>query len=318
MNNMFKGILLCTISGLAFGGQWTVAGTALKNIDPFYFTFIRYSIVSIFLIISLILTEGISKLKFEGHFLQLWFFGTMAFSLYNFLAFTGQKLLGENGAIISSIMMALIPIIALLVSWVYTNIKPTFITITSVIIAFWGVFLVISKGNISFSSFNYNQLFPIILMFLSVLAWVIYTIGGSKFYKWSSLRYTTLSCILGNISSLIIITFLTKIHIIELPTIQSILNLKWEFFYMSIIAGVIGVYTWNFGNLLLKPINGSLFINLVPIVTFIISIFYGYSISVTEIIGASLVIISLIINNINQRYLLIKTKQLHLINNKEG
>ena len=47
--NIFLGILLCVISTLAFGGQWPVAESALKVIDPFYFTLIRYVAVAIVL-----------------------------------------------------------------------------------------------------------------------------------------------------------------------------------------------------------------------------------------------------------------------------
>ena len=303
MNNIIKGILLCTISGITFGGQWIVAGNALTLIDPFYFTFIRYAIVSICLVLLLIITEGSCKLKIDGKFLQLWFYGTMAFTVYNFCAFTGQKLLGSNGAIISSIMMALIPTVSLLFSWIFTKNKPNFITVFSTIIAFWGVFLVINKGPFFFTFFNSSEIIPIILMLISIISWVIYTIGGSKFQGWSSLRYTTLSCLLGNISSIVLIIIFTKMSYINIPSINLLFNLKWEFFYMSIIAGVIGVYTWNFGNLLLKPINGSLFINLVPVVTFIISAFMGYSFSFIELIGAFMVILSLFINNFYQRYL---------------
>jgi len=315
MNNILKGILLCTISGIAFGGQWIVSGNALKTIDPFYFTFIRYLIVSICLLFLLLIKEGYHHLKFEGKSLKLWFYGTMAFTLYNFLAFTGQKLLGDNGAIIGSIMMSLIPTVSLLISSFFTKNKPNFINVISTLLAFIGVFFVISKGNFQSILFNKQEIFPILLMLISVIAWVIYTMGVNCFKSWSSLRYTTLTCLLGNISSIIIIFILTKISYINVPNISLIFNLKWEFLYMSIIAGVIGVYTWNFGNLLLKPINGALFINLVPIVTFIISAIIGYSFSIIELLGAIMVIISLFINNIHQRYLSKKTKI--LINSTE-
>lgn len=316
MSTILKGIILCTISGISFGGQWPVAGRALTAIDPFYFTFIRYLIVSVLLVVLLVSTEGLGKLKFDGKFFQLWFYGTMAFSVYNFLVFTGQKMLNAEGAIIGSILMALIPTVAVIMSWIFTNTKPNIITIISVLLAFLGVFLVINKGTLTFTMFKTEQILPIALMLLSVIAWVIYTIGGSKFQDWSSLRYTTLSCLLGNVSSIIVIFIFTKTSFISMPNLELILSLKWEFFYMSVIAGVIGVYTWNFGNLLLKPINGSLFINLVPVVTFIIAAFNGYKFSFIELLGALMVIASLFINNIHQRYLQRKTN-LSVVNDKE-
>ena len=55
---------------------------------------------------------------------------------------------------------------------------------------------------------------------------------------------------------------------------------------MSIIAGVIAVFCWNMGNRYISSINGILFMNLVPILALIGSIFRGYTVDKIEIAGA--------------------------------
>lgn len=301
INKTAQGVTFCTIAGITFGGQWPVAGTALKIIDPFYFTVIRYLIVAIVLALVLIIVEGKQKLRFEGKQLSLWFYGTMAFAIYNFLVFTGQKMIGEKGAILGSILMALIPLVSVLVLWIYKGIKPPKFTLICIFVALMGVCLVITKGDYRYFLINKSQIFPIVLMLISVLAWVIYTIGGSNFTGWSPLRYTTLSCIMGNLSSIVIIVFLTSIGYIHYPSIQSLSSIGFEMFYMSIISGVIGVSAWNAGNKILNPMNGSLFMNLVPIVAFIVSILSGYKISFIEVFGSIITILALISNNLYQR-----------------
>ena len=226
----------------------------------------------------------------------------MAFCAYNFLVFAGQKIAGTQGTILASLLMALIPMISVLVLWGYKKEFPGWLTITFIVISLLGVVLVVTKGNFLIFQQQSNLLFPILLIFFSVFAWVFYTIGGSSFPNWSSLKYTTLSCILGNISSIFVIIFLTKMHISQAPLLADIQSIKWQLLYMSIFSGVIGVLMWNVGNRILTPKNGSLFMNLVPIVTFVIEVFSGYKISKIEILGALLTISAIVLNNLISRF----------------
>ncbi|MCO4851230.1 DMT family transporter [Bacillus vallismortis] len=296
-----KGVLFCLIAGICFGAQWPVAGRALKHIDPFFFTLIRYLIVAVVLSVILFFTEGAKSFKTEGKLVPIWFYGSMAFCAYNFLVFLGQKMAGDNGAILGSILMALIPMVSLLVLWVYKKNRPANVTLLLVAVSFIGVLLVVTKGDIAFFADSNKQAVPIILMSISVLAWVLYTIGGSSFPEWSSLRYTALSCIFGNITSIVVISIFVLLGKVEVPSVNQVMDIKWEMIYMSIFAGVIGVFAWNIGNKILTPINGSLFMNLVPIVSFIISIIAGYRMSPVEAGGAFLTIGAIVLNNFYQR-----------------
>lgn len=309
-NNIFRGTLFCVIAGVTFGGQWPVAKSALKIIDPFFFTLIRYLIVAFVLSIILVIKEGKEKLKFEGKGLSLYFFGSMAFCIYNFLVFAGQKMVGESGAILGSVLMALIPFVSVLVLWVYKKNKPTTFTLICIIFAFIGVLMVITKGDLQFFLLNKSQILPIILMTVSVLAWVIYTIGVENFPDWSPLRYTTLTCILGNITSIIVIFIGNYLGYIDIPSLSTIYEVKYEILYMAIFSGVIGVLAWNAGNKILTPMNGSLFMNLVPIVTFIISALLGYQMTPIELLGSVITITALVSNNLYQRQCKTKTKDL--------
>jgi len=48
------GALFCLVAGGAWGAQFPIAGRALRLIDPFYFTVLRYVAVSVILVVLLL------------------------------------------------------------------------------------------------------------------------------------------------------------------------------------------------------------------------------------------------------------------------
>ena len=90
-NSVLLGAILCFIAAVSWGAMFPVAHAAFKYIDPFYFTIIRYGSVTIILVAILLWKEGKQAFRFEGKGLHLWFFGTMAFTVYNLLHFLGRR-----------------------------------------------------------------------------------------------------------------------------------------------------------------------------------------------------------------------------------
>ena len=63
-DKIVMGALFCLVAGITWGAQFPIAGSALKLIDPFYFTLLRYMVVSLILVLLLILSEGTKALSF--------------------------------------------------------------------------------------------------------------------------------------------------------------------------------------------------------------------------------------------------------------
>lgn len=299
--HVLLGSALCLTASVSWGAMFPVAHSALQYMDPFYFSMIRYFIVTVILICLLWLKEGKTAFRLEGKGGKLLFYGTMAFTVYNFLVFWGQHLLGESGIIIASIMEVLMPLISIVIIWYQTKNKPTKATLTTISIALIGALIVITNGSLSFFTTATQHLVPVLLIFLGVVGWVIYSLGGSEFKEWSILRYSTLTCMLGTAVSMIIVLFLSLLNLIQTPDWNTFVSVKYEMSFMAIMPGLVALLSWNAGIRALTPVNGILFISLVPITTFIIMAFQGYSISLYEFYGALLVIFALIQNNINQR-----------------
>lgn len=304
------GSLLCLIASMSWGAMFPVAHIALQKIDAFYFSFIRYFGVSIILTVALWYKEGKTAFRLEGNGKALLFYGVMAFTIYNMFIFHGQYLMGETGTIAASIAEAMMPIITVMVLWVTHRTRPPRFTITSIGIALIGALLVITKGSWSFFATFGQNVVALILLGIAVLGWVIYSMGSSRFKEWSVLRYSTLTCLLGNAAAFVVVGTASAFQALPVPTINTLFSVKYEMLFMILLPGLVALLAWNSGMKTLTPINGILFINSVPITTLAIMAIQGYEISMYEITGTALVIYALVRNNIHQR------RQDHVINNK--
>lgn len=301
-DRFLAGALLGLVAAVAWGAQFPIASRILTVIDPFYFTVIRYVLVSLILVILLAMYEGVEAIRLDGRGTSVWFYGTMAFTGYNFLVFLGQKMAGQAGAVLAAIMMALMPMVFVLVLWILRRTKPSAVTLGCIAAAFVGVSLVITRGDITALSSTTGNLVPSLMILAGVFAYVVYTIGASTL-PWSPLRYTTLTCILGTVTGLAIVVAATLAGQLAVPTIATLSAIHWEMGYMIIISGVLAQFCWNASNTALTPINGVLFVNLVPVATFVIEILTGYRMGVLEVVGIVITISALVANNLTQRQL---------------
>ena len=302
-NNVLLGAILCFIAAVSWGAMFPVAHAAFKHIDPFYFTIIRYGSVTIILVAILLWKEGKQAFRFEGKGLHLWFFGTMAFTVYNLLIFWGEDLLGEPGVMVASIMESLMPMISIVIVWMIFKKRPHLFTLICVLVSFIGAMLVITKGDIKAFLGATDHFIPSMLILIAVIGWVIYTMGGSEFSGWSALRYSTLSCLLGTITAIVIVVGATLFGYISVPTGENIIAVSPHLLFMIIFPGVIALLGWNIGVSILSPLNGLLFINFVPVTTLLISIFQGNHVTMFDLLGTVFIIISLLSNNIFVRML---------------
>ena len=299
--NQILGIVMCLIATLSWGGMFPVMQDTLKHIDTFNFTFLRYGSASIIFLIVLSIVEGKKSFEVKGNKGKLLLLGTLGFAGFNFLVFLGQKLAGASGAIIASIMMGVQPLIATLFNWILNKKSPNKKTIVYIIIALLGVVLVITKGNPQTLFAEEFSITPVILIFLGACCWVLYTMGAKCFSGWSPLRYTTMTATFGSLSILVILIVANVIGVLNIPTVQTVVSIYKPLLYMSLVAGVLAVLCWNGGNKKLGNINAIIFMNVVPITSFVISVFNGYKITPIELVGAGITIVCLILNNINIR-----------------
>jgi drug/metabolite transporter (DMT)-like permease len=314
-NSVLLGAILCFIAAVSWGAMFPVAHAAFKYIDPFYFTIIRYGSVTLILVAILLWKEGKQAFRFEGKGLHLWFFGTMAFTVYNLFIFWGEDLLGESGVMVASIMESLMPMISIVIVWMFFKKRPHLFTLVCVLVSFIGAILVITKGDIKTFLGATDHFIPSLLILIAVIGWVIYTMGGSEFSGWSALRYSTLSCLLGTVTAVLFVAVATLFGFISVPSGSAIKAVSPHLLFMIIFPGVIALLGWNIGVSILSPLNGLLFINFVPVTTLSISIFQGNPVTMFDLLGTALIIVSLVSNNILVRMLQKKESRQHVRTN---
>lgn len=298
MQRSILAVGLLLTAAMSWGGMFPVAKPALAVMDPFYMTLIRYASVAVILLLIVGLVEGPRSWRTEGHLLKLFLLGSLGFAGFNLLAFTGlEHAEPEHGAVI----MALMPMITVLLSWGLKGERPAPFTLAMVVLAFSGVFLVITGGDPS-KAFGGGEAQWDLLFLAGATCWVSYTMGGGLFPQWSPVRYTALTCALGSITLAAIALGLTEAGSIQVPTWSEVVDLHTTFAYLIVMGGLVAVLSWNTGIRMVGPVNGVLFINFVPVTAFTIGIAQGKAFGLHEVLGAALVISALIANNLFLRW----------------
>ena len=113
--------------------------------------------------------------------------------------------------------------------------------------SFIGAVLVITKGDIKAFFGATDHFIPSMLILIAVIGWVIYTMGGSEFKGWSALRYSTLSCLLGTITAVVITVGATLFGNLSVPSEEDIKAVSPHLLFMIIFPGVIALLGWNIG-----------------------------------------------------------------------
>lgn len=291
-NGLAWGMLL--LAAMIWGGMFEVARLILPTVDPFTITAIRYGVGALIFLVVLLAVEGRSAIRTDGRGGRLFLYGTIGFAGFNMLAYSG---LAHSRPEHAAVIMAMMPMITVLVNWLRSGQHPAVFTLFSVLVAFVGVFMVVTNGHPE-QALRSGEVKGDVLLLIAALCWVIYTLGSNDFPSWSPLRYTVISCALGTVSILVITTALMIHGDIHLPAISTLRNLFWEFAYVVLLGAVVAVLSWNSGVRRLGAVNAVLFINLVPVTAFIIGVTLGHAFGAGELIGTMLVIGALIANNL--------------------
>ncbi|MFC3639811.1 EamA family transporter, partial [Camelimonas fluminis] len=106
-----KGILACLLAVTSFGLMFPVMASALKRVDPFSFTSLRYLTAAGASVILLLVKEGPQAFRIRGEPCgRAWLLGSLGFAGFGFFVFLGQQMAGHDGALMTSIMAATQPL----------------------------------------------------------------------------------------------------------------------------------------------------------------------------------------------------------------
>ncbi|CAD6553871.1 DMT family transporter [Paraburkholderia metrosideri] len=297
-----KGVLFCVAATVLMGIMFPVMTDALTHIDPFTFTSLRYLIAGTAFLSLLLLKEGRRGLRSTGESIALaWILGSVGFCGFGSFVFLGQQLAGPEGALTASIMMATQPMMGLLLNSIVRKSIPPVLSFLFILMSFAGVSLVVTKGNMAGVLREPQHYSANALILVGAFCWVIYTFSASHFKSWSPLKYTTLTTWLGLTTILGLNALLFALHVVPVPTAAQLWAIAPHLSYMGPIAGFVAILFWNLGNRILTPLNGVLFMDVLPVTTFAVSSFTGVVPGRAQIVGACMTGMALVFNNLYLR-----------------
>ncbi len=295
----YKYTLYLLITVLGWGIMYPASKHAVSSgIDGYYLTFIRYVFGALLVSAVLLVVEGKKSFQTEGNIFQLWLFGTIGFAGLNFLTFIG---IGFSSAEHATIILALMPMLSIILSAMLSGTLPNIKTLLCALLALVGIVLVITNGDFNHLLASASFVGDLLLL-MATCCWVIYTYYANKMivkHNWSALRITALSSSLGVLSIITITLLASLLDFASPPSVDALITSSFDLFVL--VSTALVIITWNAGIKGLGAINGILFVNLVPVISFIIGIYQGHTISYMEITGAIITIVALILNNLFMR-----------------
>ncbi|WP_144114290.1 DMT family transporter [Paraburkholderia sp. BCC1886] len=297
-----RGVLFCVAATVLMGIMFPVMTDALTHIDPFTFTSLRYLIAGTAFLALLLFKEGASGLRANGESIFLaWLMGSIGFCGFGSFVFLGQQIAGPQGALTASIMMATQPMMGLLLHSLVKKRMPPVVSFLFILMSFAGVSLVVTKGDLVRALHEPQHYSANALILVGAFCWVTYTFSASRFRSWSPLKYTTLTTWLGLTTILALNVVLFALHLVPVPSTTQLWAVAPHLLYMGPVAGFIAILFWNLGNRILTPLNGVLFMDVLPVTAFAVSSVTGVVPGHAQIAGACMTGAALILNNLYLR-----------------
>jgi drug/metabolite transporter (DMT)-like permease len=247
----------------------------------------RFGIAAILMIFILSIKKNIKwniVREYGGLYILLGLIGIFGF---NALFFLGMKYTSPlNGALI----MATNPLLTTVLSYFILKTPITKRQSAGIIFALLGVILVLTHGSWEVfytMSFSVGDAF----ILLGNVCWALYGVLGRKYlHKSSSLETTTYTMIVGAFFLIILALFIPNPQPLSKVAVAA-----WgAILFMAVFTSVLGYLWWNKAMEIFGAGKTSVFFNLVPVVTMVISFLSGTPVSVIQILGTILVILGVI------------------------
>ncbi|WP_243524855.1 DMT family transporter [Bacillus pseudomycoides] len=265
------------------GGTFNASKYAVQYFSAIHIAAWRFGIAAFVMLCLLKIGKHFDIEAGKGNVVYYILLGIVGVFGFNFFFFLGMK---DTEAINGSLIMATNPLVTMILASVILREKIVRQQAIGMGFALLGVAFVITNGsflviqNLAFSKGDFYIL-------LGNICWALYGVLGRKFIRGSSPMQTTAYTMTVGSLIFIMMSFMQKsvVPALEIPL------LAWlSIIFMAIGMSVLGYLWWNNGIAQIGAARTSLFFNLVPVVTMLISFIEGVNITVAQCIGMILVI----------------------------
>lgn len=289
-------ISLLIISTFLWGSSYPIGKNLLDQINSSTLVFFRLLIASLILAIYI----KFSREKFSKLSWTQWIWTIIISSLgvggFNIIIFSGLAYTNPTNA---SLIMSFSPLLTSLIVCFMHRRPPPKDKIIGLLLGIFGVFIVITNGNIQstfYSKINYGD----ILIFIGMVCWSIYTYCCNPISKWMpTSQFTFVGIISGAAISGIAYHLTSPIPLFEeLKNINSITMIG--VIYIGLFGTVISYFCWLKGVHHLGALTASSFFNFIPIFSLLTASLLGNPISEIQALGVIVVIFGLSIPHLNE------------------
>jgi drug/metabolite transporter (DMT)-like permease len=281
----------------AWGTSMATTKVALAAIDTLHLTSLRFGLAALVYTLMLGRIEGAGALRAAGQFKLIFVMGIVGVVGGVLLMVVGlDRTRAEHAAVIVGAQ----PLIMTILVWLLHGQRPARHSVLAMVLALFGVFLVVTRGDPRSVGTDASVIGDLLVLG-ATLCWVTYTLGARAFPLWSPLRYTTLTMGVGAGSVLVMNAFAVAAGLVPVPSAAQFSSVGWELFYITVVSSLLGTLSWNSGIRRVGS-DGFLFINFVPVTAFAVGIAQGYRFNWAEIVGAALVMGTLVANHLASRH----------------
>nr|MBN2277051.1 DMT family transporter [candidate division Zixibacteria bacterium] len=177
------------ITAIAF----PVAKLGLNEIEPYTYAFLRFIISSAIYAPILFHLRKRKLIPIRDHF-RIFLLGLIIIPLNQVIYLVGQSLTLASH---SGLLFAMVPIFIYLLAVIFLREKPTVRRSAGIIIAFSGVYIILSGGKIEYDT---NYILGDLLVLMAVVAWAAATVMAKPLaLKYGAFRVTGLALLYGSV-----------------------------------------------------------------------------------------------------------------------
>ena len=286
MNNKSKGISMALIAAILWGisGNFAEYIFTHSDITDLSYTTFRMLFSGIILLIYGIFLNSFSEFKkliFDKKIM-------LKLVIYSFLGIMGlqytfSKTILLSNAPLATLLQFLSPLIILVYISIENRIKPKLSEVILTLISLFGMFLIVTNGNLSNISVSPQAL---IMGIISAMTFVFYIIYIKNFFKYDMCLIVGLGMLLGSVS---LAPFTNHLNFIQSMNRNDIIS---AFAFNVILGNVIPFYFFLESTRYIRPNITAIIGSFEPITALLISVFImkTTTISFIQIIGVILII----------------------------
>lgn len=297
IDNFTSGSLILLLTVIIWGVQFPIAKHAFETVNAFHAAIFRFSVPALILVAALLIREGISAFQLRGEIWRISALGIVGMSGAPSLIFGGLMFTRPE---IAAIIVATQPLMTVFAQRLLGGEKPGWVSLLCVVAAFLGVVTVVTRWE-SVLELDTSEILGNLMVLSGAFCWVAFTIAIARYRDWSSLRVTALTMTAGAMANTALVFILVAIGLLTHPSLADWHQVRWEMLFLAFVGVLVAMFGWNIGAKKLGALNAMLFINLIPIVTFLVRYWQGYRFEAIELLGVAIVIGALLTQNLTLR-----------------